>query len=187
VLLAPVGFPRAHDLEGVVIDKCDPSRAIGAVGAAQVGHEDGAGAAMHRVWPGVAGLCRKLLGLDCVDDLRLPRVGLRIEHVRARRAKARDDQVTALQCPVMGMALVAKRAGARVPPEVVQFVACCGQISPADDLAVGGRLGIAVDHGHRIALAAGRIERCNVSQLLGGSRYGGGRRAIERGINTLGH
>jgi hypothetical protein len=142
---------------------------------------------MHSVWAGVAGLCRELLGLDCVDHLRLPRVGLRIEYVRARRAKARHYQVTALQRPVMGMALVAERAGARVPPEVVQFVACCGQISPADYLAVRGRLGVAVDHGHRIALAAGRVERCDVGQLLGRSRYGGGWRTIERGISTLGH
>jgi hypothetical protein len=187
VLFAPVSLPRAGDLEGVVIDKCDPSRAVGAVGAAQVGHEDAAGAAMHRVRAGVAGLCGELLGLDCVDDLGLPRVGLRIEYVRPRRAKARHDQVTALQRPVMGMALVAERAGARVPTEVVQFVPCCRQISPADDLTVRGRLGVAVDHGHCIALAAGRIERCDVGQLLGRSRYGGGRRAIERGVSTLGH
>jgi hypothetical protein len=36
VLLAPVGLPRAGDLEGVVIEKRNPSRAVGAVGAAQV-------------------------------------------------------------------------------------------------------------------------------------------------------
>src|SRR4029077_17520384 len=107
---------------------------------------------MHRMWPGVAGLCRELLGLDCVDDLRLPRVGLRIEYVRARRTKARTNEVYALQRLVMGMALVAERAGARVPPEVGQFVACCRQISPADDLTVRGRRGVAVDHGHRVAL-----------------------------------
>jgi hypothetical protein len=87
----------------------------------------------------------------------------------------------------MGMALVAERAGTGVPPEVVQFIACRRQISPADDLPVRGRLGVAVDHGHRIALAAGRIERCDVGQVLGRSRDRGGRRAIERGVSTLGH
>ncbi len=187
VLLAPVRLPGAGDLEGVVVDQRHPSRAVAAVGAAQVGHEDAAGPAVHGVRAGVAGLGGELLGLDGADDLRLPRVGLGVEHVGARRPDARHDQVTALERAVVGVALVAERAGAGVPPEVVQLVARGRQLRPADHLAVGGRAGVAVDHGHGVALRAGRVERRDVGELLGRRGDGGGGRPIERGVHNLGH
>src|SRR5204862_91840 len=80
------------------------------------------------------------------------------------RAEARHDQVTALERALV--ALVAEGARARVPAEVVELVARGRQLRPADDPAVGRRAGIAVDHGHGVALPSGRIERRDVGELL---------------------
>ena len=97
MLLTPVGLPRAGDLEGVVVDQRHPSRTL-AVRAAQVGHEDPARPAVHRVRTRVARFGGKLIGLDGADDLRLQRVRLCVEHVGARGPDARHDQVTADRC-----------------------------------------------------------------------------------------
>src|SRR5204863_4854251 len=80
MLLAPVGLPCAGDLEGVMVDERHASGAVAAVGAAQIGHEDAAGSAMHGVRAGVAGLGGEFLGFDRADDLRLARVWLGVEY-----------------------------------------------------------------------------------------------------------
>jgi hypothetical protein len=111
----------------------------------------------------VAGLGGQLLGLDRAYKLRLARIGLGVKRVGAGRPNARHDQVTAFQRAVVGMALVAERARASVPPEVMQLIACGRQLGPADHLAVGARASVAVDHRHGIALRAARVERRDVS------------------------
>src|SRR6185503_2006468 len=103
-------------------------------------------------------------GLDRADDLRLPRIRLRVEHVRARGPDAEHDQVTALEWMVVPMPLVAQRARAGIPSEVVQLIACGGKLRPSDDLAVAGRLDVAVDDGHGVALRARRIVGRNVGE-----------------------
>ena len=87
----------------------------------------------------------------------------------------------------MGMALVTERAGAGIPPEVVQLVASGRQLGPANHVTVGGRAGVAVDHGHRVALRAGRVERRYVREPFRRRRDGGSRRPVKRGVRTLRH
>jgi hypothetical protein len=95
-LVAAIQLPRADDVERVVVQQRHAARAVVAVGVAQREHEDAAGPAVDGVGTGVAGLAGQLLGLDRADHPRVARVGLGVQHVRPRRADARDDQVAPL-------------------------------------------------------------------------------------------
>src|SRR5207302_2974959 len=148
----------------VVVAQRDPAWALASVGAAKVRHEDAPGSAMHGVRTGVAGLGGQLLGLDRANELWAPRVGLGIEHICTRRAQARNDQIATLEHTLM--TLMTQRAGAGIPAKVMQLIARCRQLRPADHLAVGRRLGVAVDHRHGVALRAGGIERRYIRELL---------------------
>ena len=140
---------------------------------------------MHGVGAGVAGFRGELLGLDRADHFGLARVGLGVEYVGARGADARQHQVAALERPLV--ALVAKRAGTGVPPEVMELIAPGRQVRPTHHLAVAGRVGVAVDHGHRVALLARGVEGRHVGELLGRGGDRGGGRAVEGGVRSLGH
>src|SRR6478735_8611731 len=118
-LRSPVQLPRFDDLERVVVDQSYAARTFGAVGPTQRRHEDAAGSAVHRVRARVSSLGRKLAGLDRVLYHRIAWVGLRIEDVGRRRAKTRNKQISPLQRLVVAMPLVAERARARVPTEMV--------------------------------------------------------------------
>src|SRR5215216_2917727 len=136
-LVAAVALPGADDVEGVVVEQGDPAGAVVAVGAAEGGQEDGPGAAVDGVGPGVAGLGGQLLGGDLADHGGVARVGLGVQHIDPRRADAGDDQVAALQrLAVVAVAVVAQGAGAGVPAEVVQLVPGRRQLTPADHPAV---------------------------------------------------
>jgi hypothetical protein len=132
-LVATVQLPGPGHIEGVVVQQGDPAGAVIAVGAAQGEKEDPAGPAVDGVRPRVAGLGGQLLGLDLADDAGIAGVGLGIQHIDPRGADPWDDQVEALQrCAVAAMTLVAQGAGTGAPAEVVQLVACGGQLAPAD-------------------------------------------------------
>src|SRR5205085_2205980 len=88
---------------------------------------------------------------------------------------------------VVRVSLVAQSARASVPAEVVELVPSGWKLRPADDLPVARRVSVAVDHGDRVALTPGGIERRDVSELLGRCSDRRGGRAIERGIDTLRH
>src|SRR5437870_13280834 len=88
---------------------------------------------------------------------------------------------------MMGVALMAERALAGLPPEMVQLIAGGGEVHPADDLTIGGRSGVAVDYGHRITLRTSRVERRDVGERLRRRSNGSCRRTIERWIHRLGH
>ncbi len=177
VLIAAVALPGAGDLEGVVVDQRHPAGPVAVAGGAEVRHEDAAGPAVDGVRARVAGLLGELLGLDRPDDVRLAGIGLGVEDVGARRADPRHDQVAALEHPLV--ALVAERARAGVPAEVMELVAGGRQLGPADHVSVGGRVGVAVDHGHRVALLAGRVVGRDVSEALRRRRDRGSGRAVE--------
>ena len=185
VLVATVGLPGARDLEGVVIDQRDPAGPVAVAGGAEVRHEDAARPAMHRVRARVAGLGSKLLGLDRPHDVGLTGIGLGVEHIGARRADPGHDQVAALEHALV--ALVAERAGAGVPAEVMQLVAGGRKLGPSDHVSVAGRATVTVDHGHRVALFTGRVVSCDVGEALGRRRDRGCGRAVEGGIGRLGH
>ena len=121
-LRSPVQLPRFDDLERVVVDQSYAAGTFGAVGATQRRHEDAAGSAVHRVRARVSGLGRKLAGLDRVGHHRMARVGLGVEDVGRRRAKTRNEQISPLKRLMLAMPLVAERARARVPAEMVEFV-----------------------------------------------------------------
>jgi hypothetical protein len=181
VHVAPVLLPGADHLEGVVVDERHAARAVGAVRASEVGHEDAAGPAVHGVRAGVAGLRGQLLRLDRAHEPRAARIVLRVEDERARRAQSGDDEVAPLEVTVvvLAMALVAEGARARVPAEVVYLVAGGREVGPADDLPVRAGLGIAVDDGHGVRPLACWVERGDVRQLLRRRRDRVGRRAVE--------
>ena len=77
------------------------------------------GSAVHRVRARVSSLGRKLAGLDRVGHHRMARVGLGVEDVGRRRAKTRNEQISPLKRLMLAMPLVAERARARVPAEMV--------------------------------------------------------------------
>ena len=67
-------------------------------------------------------------------DLRLGRMGLRIDDVDARGADAWDDQITPLQESVAAERGQRGRTG--VPAEMMKLVALIGHRYSVDDLAV---------------------------------------------------
>ena len=81
----------------------------------------------------------------------------------------------------------AQRRGAGVPAEVVQLVAHVGHVEPADQLAVGRRALLDVEHGQRVrravAVRAG-VERRDVRVRLGRRRGGGARGGIEARVRS---
>src|SRR2546428_16530 len=85
-----VDLPAALDCESVVVDDEHAAGRV-AVRIAERTHVDPIGTAVDGVRPAVAGAVGDLLGLDRVDELRLLRIGLDVEDVDARRAKARHQ------------------------------------------------------------------------------------------------
>src|SRR5262249_59671636 len=90
-------------------------------------------------------------------------------------------------CPrehgVMAMTFRAKRDRECAPLEVMQLVARRRHLSPADNAAVGGGVGVAVQHSERILRPSRGVESGNIGELLGCGRNGGGWTAVERGIH----
>src|SRR6201993_2310065 len=82
----------------------------------------------------------------------------------------------------MTMPFMAQRARACASPKVMQLVARRRHLGPADDAAVRGGVGVAVQHSQRILRPACRVESGNVGELLGCGRRGGGWAAVKRGI-----
>jgi hypothetical protein len=93
----------------------------------------------------------RLLGRDGLDELRRLRVVLDVDDVDVRRAQARHEQVAALHVRMRRPRAQRGRAG--VPAEVVQLVADAGHVEPRDELPVGRRAGLEVDHRQRVRRA----------------------------------
>src|SRR5882757_4096064 len=188
VLRAPVGFPGAQHVEGVVVQQGDAAGAVIPVRPAEAGQEYAVRAAVQGVRAGVAGLAAQLVGGDCPDELGLGRVRLGVVDVDVRAAQPGQQQVAALQavCAVV-VSLVHECAGAGIPTEMVQLVALGGQVGPADDLAVARRARVDIQHGQRIRLLPGPVEGDHVGELLGRGRGCITGAAVERRIGVWGH
>jgi hypothetical protein len=124
---------------------------------------------------------KERLRLDHFDNPRLSRIGLRIENVDARRIDARHDQVATLH---VGMRRVRAETGtARVPTEVMQFIASRYHVGLTDEAAVGVRIGIDVHDAERIGAAVLlRVDQREVGQLLWWRLRGQRRRRVERRV-----
>ena len=171
LLRAAVDLPLALDREVVVVEQEDAAGAV-ALGVAERRDVDAVGAAVDRVRAAVAGLARDLVGLDDLDELRLPRVLLDVEDVDPGRAQAGDEQVAALDVRMRGPR--AQRRGARVPAEVVQLVAHVGHVEAPDERAVGRRALLEVEHGQRVGGAVAvraRVQGRHVGQRLRRRRH----------------
>jgi hypothetical protein len=184
-LLAPaVGLPLALDAEVVVVEQEDAAGSV-ALRVAERGDVDAVRPAVDRVRAAVAGLARDLLGLDHLDELGRARVVLDVEDVDARRAQAGHQQVAALDVRVRRPR--AERRRARVPAEVVQLVPDVRHVEPPDELAVGRRALLQVEHrdrvGRAVPVGAG-VQRGDVRERLGGGRRRGAGRRVEAGIRS---
>ena len=180
VLVAAVLLELAEHVEGGVVEQRDPAGALGAVAAAQAGHVQVAGAAVHRVRARVVGPLAQFLRAEHLHDLGRRRVLQRVEDVDARGPDAGDDQVAPVAVGVR--AGRAERARAGVPAEVVQFVAEVRQFGVADHGAVRGGAGVGVHHRDPVGLVAGRENVGHVGELLRRARRRVGGGAVEGGV-----
>ena len=180
LLRAPVKFPRADWLEGVVVKEHDATgRAT--VGRAQRADVDGIGAAVDGVGAAVTGPLY-LCGLNGLDDAGPHRVGLGVDDVDAAGAEGRHDQVAPLQVGVRRGRT--QRRAARVPVEMVEFVVNVGHRQGVDHLGISCRVGIAVNHGHGVGFAGVGVERRDVGQAFLRSFHRQSCRWIEGGIRS---
>jgi hypothetical protein len=161
-------FPAALQVECLRIEHREAAGAI-SVGIAEHRDDDVvAGHAVHRVRARVAGCADDLFGLDDPFDLRPARVVCDVEHVDARGAETRHDQVGAV-------GPVARRAAA-VPAVVMQFVADVRHRRLVHDPAVFG-----IDNGDEV----GGVHTCplvqagEVQELFGRRLHRLLRRAME--------
>ena len=91
----------------------------------------------------VSGAIGQLLRLDHSHNRRIVGIGLGIEHMNTRRAQTGNNQVAPLD---MGMRSVGtKGRTARIPSEVMQFIADVRHIHAAHDLAVMPGTGLDID------------------------------------------
>jgi hypothetical protein len=179
-LVPAFGFPLTPYVKGGVVENSDTARSGPTVPCPQRRDVDAVRSAVDGVRARIVGFVRQLLRRDLLDQARVARIVLRVQHVDPRGAQSRHDQIAPFHVRMRRRR--AKRAAACVPPEMVQLVTGVRKIGPADDLAIVVRRGIGADHGDRVRLLGGSIERRHVGQLFSGSIRGVTRRCIERGV-----
>ena len=171
---AEVVLPAPDDLEVLV----QVQEAAGCVPARIAEHrDDDVGAeAVHRVRRRQVGLGLDLGALDHLVQARRLLVDAAVDDVQVRRADTGNDQVA----PLLGRIVMARRAG--VPAHVMQLVADARHFQPADDLAVGGTLGVCVDRRQVVRLldAGADVEGDGVEDLFARRLHRLGRRGIAR-------
>jgi hypothetical protein len=156
------------------------SRSV-AVRRAQRGHENSIGPAMHSVRRCISRALKERLRLDDFHDLRLSRIGLRIENVDPRRVDPRHDQEASLHVRMRRVRTEARTA--RVPTEVMKFVAGGQHVGLTDETTVGLRLGIDVHDAEGVGCAVLLwIDQRDVGQLLWWRLRRQRRRRIERRV-----
>src|SRR4029077_2840723 len=96
-LLAAVDFPLAEDFERLAIEHENAAWPL-TVGISQRANVNGFRPAVNRVRTRIIGACKNFLRLDDFDDLRFPRVGLRIDDVNTRGSLSRHNQAPRYDC-----------------------------------------------------------------------------------------
>jgi hypothetical protein len=135
ILRTSVDLPATEDVEAVVVEEEDAAGAL-AIGSAEGAHVDTLRSTMQRVGARIAGAVVHLRRFDRLDELRRPRIGLRVEDVDPRRAQARHDQIPPLDVRMRRPGTQGRAA--RVPAEMVQLVASVRHGDAIDDGTVGG-------------------------------------------------
>ena len=178
-LRTAVDLPPSEHLEGLAVHDEDAGRPVGAIlaTAAKRADIDAVRAAVNRVRPRVAGLREDFLGLDDFVNFRLRRIRLGIDDINPRRPDARDDEIAPLEEGVPGKRRQRRRAG--IPPEMVKLVALVRHRDGVDDLAVGRRSGLHVDHRERIGFREVRAEQQGIGKIFGRRFHGELRRCVE--------
>ncbi len=133
ILRAAVDFPAAENVERIVVEDENAARAVAGNGADGV-DINAVGAAVDGVNAGITRARSDFFRLNDFDDLRLARIGLDVEDVDTRRAKAGDDEIAALD--VRMRRVRAERGTAGVPAEVVEFIADVRHGHATDDLGI---------------------------------------------------
>src|SRR2546422_8330511 len=110
ILRAAVELPATPNLEGVVVDDEDATWAVTG-GGAEGADVDPIGPAVAGMRTAVAGAVCNLLRLDRLDDARRSRIGLRVDHIDARRADPGRQQVPAFDMRVRGIGAQRGAAG----------------------------------------------------------------------------
>ena len=178
-LRTAVDLPPPEHLEGLAVHDEDAGRSVGAIlaAAAERADIDAVGTAVNGVRPRVAGLFEDFLGLDDLVDLRLCRIGLGVDDIDAGGSHAGNDEVAPLQEGVPGQRRQRRRAG--IPSEVVKLVALVRHRHGVDDLAVGRRSRLDVDHRERIGFREVRAEQQGIGKGFGRRFHGQLRRCVK--------
>src|SRR5579863_548292 len=187
LLRSAVDLPTAEDLERFAVYDKNTGRTVRAILAAAAKRAD-----VNPFWPTVdsvgpriASLFEDFLGLDDLMDLRLGGMGLGIDHIKARRTDARNDQIAPLEEGVPGKRRQGRRAG--VPAEMVEFVALVGHRHRVDDLAISRGAVLDVNDGERIGLRRVAAEQSGVSEFLRRPFHRELRRRVKGRIRSHGH
>src|SRR5258708_932000 len=132
-LTAAVDFPLTEDFERLAIKHENAARAL-AFGISERANVNGFRPAVNRVRARIIRARKNFLRLYHFDDLRISRVGLRIDDVNTRGADTRHDQVTPFD--VRMRRIRAERRTTRVPTKVMQFIAKLWHLHLADSLSI---------------------------------------------------
>jgi hypothetical protein len=143
VLRSTIDFPSPQHVKAFMVEQEDSAGSI-ARGVAERADVDRVRPTVDGVRATVAGPLEYLLRLDHAHNTRIARVGFRIENVNPRRADTWDDQIAPLDVR-MGR-VRAEGSAARVPSEVMKFVAHGGDFGLTYHLRVSPGRGVKVDH-----------------------------------------
>ena len=141
------GGVLGRKLEAVVVEDEDPAGSP-AIGGAEGGDVDPIGTAVDRMGSRVLGLPAQGFGLDHLDQLGFPRIGLGVQDVNTGRVDSRHHQIAPFDVGV-------RRPGAQtratsIPPEMVQLVAPVRHVELPDHPAKRFRAGFHVDRANGI-------------------------------------
>src|SRR5882757_1038397 len=135
-LRAPIHSPLAQDLERFALQHKNTSWAV-AIGRSERADVNSFRPAVDGVWTRIFRARKNFFRLDHFDDFRFSRIRLGVDDMNTRRAQARHNQVPALD---MWMRRIwTERRAARVPTEMVKFVAKLRHLGLADALAISAR------------------------------------------------
>ncbi len=160
-LRAALDLPAPQHVEGLRIHEEHAARRV-AFRVSERRDIDAVGPAMDCMRAAIAGRLDHLFRLDHPHDHRVLRVGLGVDDVDARGAQARHHEIAPLGMRMRRVGAEARAAC--VPAVMVQLIAGLRHVDAADDLRIGGRGGVDIDHGDGIRHVALRRKGCHISE-----------------------